>query len=1151
MIEKGYVFRVSGSLVIAENVPNAKMGDVVHIGHQKLLGEIVRILGNKVAIQCFEDTSGLRPGEPVINTNRPLVAELGPGLLGQIYDGLQMPEKKLFEETQSPFVKRGYKIPPLDYDKKWEFVPEFTVKRYMNGQVKLEKFTVKVGDKVEEGSIIGSTQETRAIEHKVMVPIGTRGKIVDLREGKYNIKEPIATIELPDGTKKDITMLQYWPVRKPRPYKEHLPLTTPLITGQRVIDIFFPIPKGGAGAIPGGFGTGKCVLPDTPVLLEDGTIISIEKLFEVIKGAKPDLIKDEEIILVDRNIAVYTFDGRQIRPAVISHIYRGFANKIVEIKTSSGRRIRVTMPHKLIVFDPQGYFKEQAAAELKPGDYIAIPRKISIRTTYQPLTSYIMDLDELRSRDDEFNRKTIAILRKVAKNVGGYENLARMLNIKKATLVDYSIGRNKMPLKLIRKIYELAQESFKLPRYVGFARSKKAVRVPNYLDEKLGELLGLLLSDGMLTSREIRFFNNNEDILIYYAELFEDVFGVKPVKTNFKTVKGMKVDSCVVVRLLEKIGVPIRQKSRTARVPSLIFKSPETVIAAFIRGYYLGDGSFSKGVIEFNSASEELIHGLGYLFTRLGILYSIRKHKSSYRLVISSIAELKKFIKQLGLDKFGINSIRKVSLIQEYIINTHSGRVTRDLVPLSVTVIKELLKIISKRDFEEQGISIGNYAYGNELMSITMFDRILQVCHQKNALVNRLTNLLLALEYVALDKIEEIIIKEGKYIVYDVTVPETHNFVGGDVPSIFHNTVTLHQLARWCDADVVVYIGCGERGNEMADVIAHFPQLRDPRTGKTLSERSIFIANVSNLPVFAREASIYMGVTLAEYYRDMGYDVALMADSTSRWAEALRDISGRLEEIPAERGYPAYLADRIASFYERSGRVITLGRPERIGSITILGATSPPGGDFSEPVTSTTVRFIGALYALDKELAFQRHFPAINWLLSFSKYARVLGRYWTKLDPRFLNLRKKALLILEEAAKIEEIARIVGEKALPDEQRQVLLTAEILKHGFLYQNAFHEVDTYCEPQKQIRMLRAFLQYHEWTEKLVREGELSVDDIRNIKIAVRTSEGKVKEVQAVTELEKLRMVKDIGYIDEVMKKIKEKFDELATKYGIVL
>ena len=404
---EGNIVRINGSLVIAENVPNAKIGDITHLGEMKLIGEIVRIFGNKVAIQCYEDTSGLRPGDVVINTEKPLVAELGPGLLGGIFDGLEISELKLWELT-GPFIKKGVKITPLDRDKKWEFTP-----------------TVKKGDKVVGGDIIGTVPETSAITHRIMVPLDLEGTIEEIYEGKFTITEPVAILRTPSGEKKELTMMQTWPVRRPRPVKARLPLVEPLITGQRVIDTFFPIAKGGTGAIPGGFGTGK--------------------------------------------------------------------------------------------------------------------------------------------------------------------------------------------------------------------------------------------------------------------------------------------------------------------------------------------------------------------------------------------------------------------------------------------------------------------------------------------------------------------------------------------------TVTLHQLAKWSDADIIVYIGCGERGNEMADVITHFPSLKDPRTGKRLDERSIFIANVSNLPVFAREASIYMGVTIAEYYRDQGYHVALMADSTSRWAEALRDISGRLEEIPVERGYPAYLAERIAEFYERAGLVLTLGSKPRKGSLTIMGAVSPPGADFSEPVTSLSL----------------------------------------------------------------------------------------------------------------------------------------------------------------------------------------------------
>ena len=587
---RGKIVRINGPLVIAENVPNAKIGDIVYLGEERLISEIVRIFGNRIACQCYEDTSGLRPGDPVINTGEPLSAELAPGLIGQIFDGLQFSEIKLWD-TYGPFMQRGAKIERLDKKKRWEFIP-----------------TVKSGEEVSEGDIIGTVQETSAVSHRILVPVGIKkAKIVEIYEGSFTITEPIALIEMTDGTKKELTMLQRWPVRFKRPYKARLPSTEPLITGQRVIDTFFPVAKGGTAAIPGGFGTGK--------------------------------------------------------------------------------------------------------------------------------------------------------------------------------------------------------------------------------------------------------------------------------------------------------------------------------------------------------------------------------------------------------------------------------------------------------------------------------------------------------------------------------------------------TVTLQQLAKWSDADIIIYIGCGERGNEMADVITHFPEIKDPRTGKRLIERSIFIANVSNLPVYAREASIYLGVTIGEYFRDQGYSVALMADSTSRWAEALRDISGRLEEIPAERGFPAYLAERIAEFYERAGRVITLGRDNRIGALTIMGAVSPPGGDFSEPVTSITLRFVGTLWALDKELAFRRHFPAINWLLSFSRYIDQLSGYWNKIDPDFIRFRKEALSLLQEASKIEEIARIVGEKALPESQKLILLIAEIIREGYLIQNAFHPIDTYCPPEKQAKMLRIIMEFYRLAKKLV-ENNIPVERIRELPRVVRN----------------LKVMKEKGSLEEIEKierHVKEALMKLADEYGISL
>lgn len=299
-------------------------------------------------------------------------------------------------------------------------------------------------------------------------------------------------------------------------------------------------------------------------------------------------------------------------------------------------------------------------------------------------------------------------------------------------------------------------------------------------------------------------------------------------------------------------------------------------------------------------------------------------------------------------------------------------------------------------------------------------------------------------------------------------------------------TVAQHQIAKWSDADIVIYIGCGERGNEITQVLQEFPNLIDPRNGHPLIERTVIIANTSNMQVAARDASIYTGITIAEYYRDMGYDVAVMADSTSRWAEAMREISGRLQEMPAQEGYPAYLSSRLAEFYERAGKVKTLGGRE--GSVSIIGAVSPPGGDFSEPVTQLTRQYTRVFWALDKNLASARHFPSINWLSSHSEYLSAVSDWWQKetgFDWR--SLRAKAMEILTEEDHLNQIVRLVGPDVLPDGQRLILLTAELLTTGFLQQNALDEIDTYSSPQKQIRMLNTILHFYEQAEKIIKRG----------------------------------------------------------------
>jgi V/A-type H+/Na+-transporting ATPase subunit A len=301
-------------------------------------------------------------------------------------------------------------------------------------------------------------------------------------------------------------------------------------------------------------------------------------------------------------------------------------------------------------------------------------------------------------------------------------------------------------------------------------------------------------------------------------------------------------------------------------------------------------------------------------------------------------------------------------------------------------------------------------------------------------------------------------------------------------------TVTQQQLAKWSDANIVIYVGCGERGNEMVDVLDSFPKLLDPTTGHPLMERTILVANTSNMPVSAREASIYTGITLAEYYRDMGYAVALMADSTSRWAEALREVSGRLEEMPAEEGFPSYLPSRLAEFYERTGVVETLGQDDRTGSICAIGAVSPPGGDFSEPVTQHTKRFTRVFWALDAELADARHYPSINWMASYSGYIEDLAGWWhNNVDAKWNGYREEAMRILQAEDELKNIVKLVGPEALPDKQRLILETARVIRIAFLQQNALDSVDTYCSPIKQYRMLKIIVDFHHLADAVVAKG----------------------------------------------------------------
>lgn len=915
-MKQGEIYRISGPVVIVSGL-DTKMYDVVKVGKEGLMGEVIGIEGNKSIIQVYEDTSGIKPGEPVENTGMPLSVELGPGLLESIYDGIQRPLPVL-KEKMGDFIRRGVFAEGLSRQKKWDFIP-----------------TVKKGDKLKPGDIIGTVQETENIEHRIMVPPDVSGTIDEIKEGSFRVDEVVCT--LCDG--KELMLMHKWAVRIPRPVNKKLMPDTPLITGQRILDGLFPVAKGGTAAIPGPFGSGKCISGDTKILV-DNSLMCIKELFcNVEKNNLGEVIeenRDEKLIKLFKPLKIQTFDGKKIVEGEATHVYRGYSSRMIEIKTLSGRYIKLTPMHKLFKLDSELRITETEAMYLKEGDYIISPRKIDIAGGYQKIT--------------------------------------------------FETGSDVL-----------------------------------FLYEELAELLGYLVSS---KSKETIVFNKKKEI--------QD-------RVNFLINNIFNKDVNKLTSLVEKVEDILKA----------LLTSPESVIKHFLAAYI----SCDKEDVEIITQSKSLHEGFAYLLLRLGILYNIKEKivngERYYCLLISK---------------------EEVEKIHPY----HNSTTTR--------ISKQMLYNIALKVNEA-------FIFYDEITSVKVVDS------------------------------EE---------VYDITVPGTHNFVGGNAPMILHNTVTQQQLAKWSDTEIVVYIGCGERGNEMSDVLSEFPELEDPKTGRPLMERTVLIANTSNMPVAAREASVYTGITIAEYYRDMGYDVSLMADSTSRWAEAMREISSRLEEMPGEEGYPAYLAAKLSEFYERAGKVKTLCGKE--GSITVIGAVSPPGGDFSEPVTQNTLRIVKVFWALDAKLAQRRHFPAINWLNSYSLYTKTLeGWYNENISPEWMKIRGEAMELLQKEAELQEIVQLVGSDALPEDQQLILEIARMVREYFLQQNAYHEVDTYCPMDKQYKLLKAIMLWGDKAQTAL-ENNIPVEEILKLK--------------SKDELAKVKFEKDFDKaLKEITNSMEEEFDHL--------
>ena len=1119
-IQVGQVVWVNGPVVRARGSQQVGMLEVVEVGDEHLVGEVIGLEQDIITIQVYEETSGLRPGAPVYGTGLPLSVELGPGLLQSIFDGIQRPLPVL-ELRTGAFIGRGIKATPLYRKQRWTFVPR-----------------VKEGDVVQGGAILGVVPETPLIEHRVMVPPDMAGKLTWVApEGEYTIEEPIARLETENG-ERVLTMFHRWPVRRPRPYRRRLPPTELLVTGQRVLDAFFPLAKGGAAAIPGGFGAGKCVTGDTPVLLGDGTLRSIADLFADYQDRGEKITQGvESYTRLDDPFTLFSFENGALMCRNASVVYKGKADQVIHITTRSGRQAKVTPVHKLLVVTPELEIREVEARSLKEGDYLVAPRRIHVDGQVQTLSPFGL-FDEARVCDPAVLQSIPHLLDKLAAAHGGtLKSLVDVLATKYHLLVEYHAMRNRPPLSFVQRLMAATGCNLTV-KWLKGERRGAATRIPSEVSPEFAEFLGLLLADGHLNPRTVMFYNTDESLLARFERLGRQLFGLEPRRYIANTVPATRFSSTILVKLLVHLGIPEsgHRKSRTCSIPTVILKSPEEVIARFLGAYFSCDGSTSSDgkELEIATASQSMAIGLSYLLLRLGILHKLSSKtiggRDYFRIFIRGKEEIGRFYAACK-PKGNSPHTGKWDQIATYLHDGKGDYTGVDVVPAAPQTLKMAYRAMNspRSKLETRGVYVSDYLYGGERMSATVFRQFAARCDSP-----QIRAFARSLESIFCDPITEIETIPGPHDVYDVTVPGAHNFVGGMGPLILHNTIAQHQIAKWSDADVVVYVGCGERGNEMTEVLQEFPHLTDPRSGRPLMERTILIANTSNMPVAAREASIYTGITLAEYYRDMGYHVALMADSTSRWAEALREISGRLEEMPAEEGYPAYLAARLAEFYERAGRVITLnGTP---GSVSVIGAVSPPGGDFSEPVTQHTSRFIRCFWALDKALASARHFPAINWLESYSEYTDEVSDWWREQGYEdWYALREQALEILQREDRLQQVVKLVGPDALPDDQRLILETARLLREGFLQQNALDEVDSYASIEKQIRMLRVILHFHERAERIIAKGcpVIVIHDLPIVNILVR-----MKNTVPNEQVER---------IDEIWQRLDEQMDQVEKEY----
>lgn len=1062
------------------------MYELVKVGHDNLVGEVIRIDADKATIQVYEETAGVTVGDPVLRTGKPLSVELGPGLMETIYDGIQRPLKTIKDQSQSIYIPRGIDAPALSRSVEYDFKP---------GQL-------KVGDHISGGDIFGSIFENSLLDdHKILLPPRARGTITSIAEaGSYNIDHPILEVEF-DGVKHEYSMYHTWPVRVPRPVAEKLSADYPLLTGQRVLDSLFPCVQGGTTCIPGAFGCGKTVISQSLSKFSNSDAIIYVGCFA--KGTEVLMAngEDKAIENIKEGDLVMGKDGsfRLVVGTPRGHDTMYEVKHVTQDRNDAGlMNFVVSADHKLVLRTPQHV---SLTTNKLDGQNVA-------SVTYFAKESNEAGVEVVKKKTKSFNFEHHGSAQAAKAKA---EEFASTIEDGHFDWTIEARDYKDLGYAVKRSSYQLINPVLHESGHLG--SSLESLGCDKDFAAEMGYLLGSWVGNGYLAhsifsvdpkdsklAKRIADFGGKFELSSSSLEASE--FGSSGTDSLFKPGSAATSDAKVRpnTEVTEEDGVIVFE-SDSDFDPSFEDLAEEELTSS----QYLWDQKSGLPVALRGSEKSNAFNVFWDLVISTGV--RIATESGFEKTIPSSFAcedidVREHFIAGL-VDANGAVKVSKSGAVSATVSTTYKG------VAFGLVKVARSLGIRVSVTAEDDSQYIVNLS-GTALLSVLKNSAL----ESKKQEVREFTREGVPF-YFQLEEAEE----KSEYYGITLDSNSDHQF-------LLSNLALVHN--------------CGERGNEMAEVLMEFPELYTEISGRKepIMKRTTLVANTSNMPVAAREASIYTGITLAEYFRDQGKNVSMIADSSSRWAEALREISGRLGEMPADQGFPAYLGAKLASFYERAGKAVALGSPDRVGSVSIVAAVSPAGGDFSDPVTTSTLGITQVFWGLDKKLAQRKHFPSINTSVSYSKYTNVLNKYYDSNYPEFPALRDRIREILSNAEELEQVVQLVGKSALSDSDKITLDVATLIKEDFLQQNGYSTYDAFCPIWKTFDMMRAFVGYYDEAQKAVANGA------NWSKLAEQTSDVK-HSVSSAKFLEPSRGEKDgRAEFEKLVQSISEKFAEAS-------